>query len=76
MSSNTPILPLSTICQRSFFFSFILISEFGVIQSGSQSPDEDFANTSTLPPHGERESINLAARAREERFIPDAGVSW
>lgn len=60
-----------------FSFPFILISEFGVIQSWSQIPREDFANTQVpyRPTENVRVHINLAARAREERFIPDAGIS-
>lgn len=48
------------------FFSFpsILISEFGVIQSWSQSLER--TSLTHKYPHRERESINLAARAREE----------
>lgn len=70
MSSYTPHSPLPMICQRSFFsFPFILISEFCCDTKLKPIP-RDFANTCTLPPHRELESIILAARAREERLIP------
>lgn len=48
-----------------------------MIQSWSQIPREDFANTQVpcRPTENVRVHINLAAPAREERFIPDAGIS-
>lgn len=51
-----------------FSFPFILISEFGVIQSWSQIPREDFANTQA--PY--RPTYKYC---RPRRFITDAGIS-
>lgn len=72
ISSYTPTIPLPTICSRSFFLS--LISEFDVIQSGSQSPERtSLTILSTSPPHRERKSCRQPLEKCE--LYPDSGIS-
>lgn len=75
ISSYTPTIPPGSNLPKTFFsFLFILISEFGVIQSGSQSPERTSLTHFkylTAPPR-----TWVCRRPLEKRYLyPDTGIS-